>query len=267
MDSSTWYKQTTEKPLFPDLLWSRPENKRTAGKLLIIGGNAQTFAAPAAAYTEAVNAGAGAVRILLPDAVKKVVGNMLENGEFAPCTPSGSFSQKALSEFLEHASWADGIVIAGDLGRNSETGILMENFLRKTNVSVTLTKDAADYALGIPDVILSRPNTVMVLTMAQLQKLGIAARLPQAITFSMDLVRLVESLHEITTTYSMSIVVKHLLNILCAENGRISTTKLATDTETWRIKTASYASVWQLQNPSKPFEAITTAVAEAWGLS
>ena len=31
----------------------------------------------------------------------------------------------------------------------------------------------------------------------------------------------------------------------------------------WRLKVAAYASVWWLQNPSKPLEAITTAVREA----
>ena len=43
-------KQTKAKPFFPDLLWSRPENKFHAGKLLIVGGNAQAALAPAQAY-------------------------------------------------------------------------------------------------------------------------------------------------------------------------------------------------------------------------
>ncbi len=263
METTYWYKQSIEKPLFPELLWSRPENKKTAGKLLIIGGNAQSFAAPAAAYTEAVGSGIGTVRILLPDAVKKIVGNMIENGEFAPCTPSGSFSQKALSEFLEHASWADDILIAGDLGRNSETGILIENFLQKTDSHVTLTKDAVDYALGIPDVILSRRNTLLVLSMAQLQKLGVAAHLPTAITFGMDLVRLVGVLNELTAKYTIAVIVKHLSILICSINGKVSTTNMTDDLEIWRVKTAAYAAVWRLQNPKKPFEAITTAVHQS----
>ena len=42
-----WQRQTSEKPLFADVLWSRPENRNLAGKLLIAGGNLYGFAAPA----------------------------------------------------------------------------------------------------------------------------------------------------------------------------------------------------------------------------
>ncbi|HSX27740.1 MAG TPA: hypothetical protein VLG25_03070, partial [Patescibacteria group bacterium] len=124
MASTYWQKQTKDKPLFPDLLWSRPENRAQAGKLLIIGGNAHGFAAPAEAYGQALEAGIGVVRVLLPDAVKAVAKHALETVDFAPSTPSGSFSKKGLAEFISHASWADGVLIAGDLGRNSETAIL-----------------------------------------------------------------------------------------------------------------------------------------------
>ena len=41
-----WHKQGT-KPLYPDVIWSKPENKQAAGKLLIIGGHAYGFSAPA----------------------------------------------------------------------------------------------------------------------------------------------------------------------------------------------------------------------------
>src|SRR6185369_8603868 len=132
MDRDYWLRQEAGKPLFPELEWSRPENRSQAGKLLIIGGNLHGFAAPAEAYAEATKAGIGTARVLLPDAVQKIVGRFLENGEFAPSTPSGSFSQKALNEWLIHSSWADGVLLAGDLGRNSETAIVLEKFLGKS---------------------------------------------------------------------------------------------------------------------------------------
>src|SRR3982750_2547854 len=119
MDRTYWHKQTAEKPLFPDMLWSRPENKRQAGKLLVVGGNVHGFAAAATAYAEAGKAGIGTARVLLPDSLQKTVGRVLEAGEYAPSTPSGSFSQRALAELLEMASWADGTLLAGDFGRNS----------------------------------------------------------------------------------------------------------------------------------------------------
>lgn len=260
MKPEYWLTQTKDKPLFPELEWSRPENRAFAGKLLIIGGNAHGFAAPAEAYAVATKAGIGTARVLLPDAVRKIVGHFLENGEFAPSTPSGSFSQRALTELLVHSNWADAVLFAGDLGRNSETAILMEKFLAKSSLAATLTKDAVDYATSAPHAVLARPNTLLVLSLSQLQRLGIAAKFTRPITFSMDLLHLAEWLHEFTSQHQPYIVVKHQNHLLAAVEGRVSSTTLATEKPIWRVETAAHASVWWLQNPSKPFEALTTAL-------
>lgn len=258
-----WYKQTGDKPLFPDLLWSRPENRQFAGKLLIIGGNLHGFAAPAGSYQTATRAGIGVARVLLPESLQKTVGSAFEAGEYAPCTPSGSFGQKALSEFLQLSQWADGVLVGGDLGRNSETAILLEKFAEKYDGQLTITKDAADYFTSTPQKVMYRPNTLFVVSLAQLQKLASSAGFTRAFIFSMDLLRLVETLREFTNSYSTSIIVKHLDTLLVATGGRVSTTRLPEDKETWRVETATHAAVWWLQNPSNPFEALTTAVYES----
>src|SRR4051812_45465462 len=126
-----WQKQAATEPLFSDLLWSRPENRAHAGKLLIVGGNAQGLAAPAAAYSAATEAGIGTARVLLPDSLQKTVGRVFEAGEYAPSTPSGSFSRNALAELLAMSNWADGVLLAGDFGRNSETAIMLEQLVAK----------------------------------------------------------------------------------------------------------------------------------------
>lgn len=253
-----WHKQT-EEPLFPDLLWSQPENKQQAGKLLIIGGNLHGFAAPAEAYQAAVKAGIGVAKVLLPDALKKVVGPIIENGEYAPSTPSGSFSQKALGEFLEFSGWADGVLLAGDLGRNSETAILIEKCLAKIPHQITLTKDAADYAINTPLTIAKRDKTCLVISVEQLQRFAKNILPAQPIKFSMDLLQLVEVLHEITSHWSGSIVTQHSQTIFVAHGGQVSTTPLTSKQDIWRVQTATYCAVWWLQNPAKPFEALTTA--------
>lgn len=260
MDKLYWHKQTVDKPLFPDLLWSRPENRMHAGKLLVIGGNAQGFAAAAEAFNESGRAGVGVTRVLLPDVLQKTVGKVFAAGEYAPSTPSGSFAQKALAELLVCSSWADGVLLAGELGRNSETAILLEKFASKYTGQLTITKDAADYFVNIPESVLARPETTLVISLAQLQKLGNAAHFPTAFTFGMDLLHLVDALHDFTTRYSCNIVVKHLDNIFVAANGQVSTTKLQHDKEIWRVTTAAHTATWWLQNPSKTFEALTTGV-------
>jgi NAD(P)H-hydrate repair Nnr-like enzyme with NAD(P)H-hydrate dehydratase domain len=258
---SYWHKQGGE-PLFTDLLWSRPENKQQAGKLLIIGGNAHGFAAPAQAYQAAEAAGVGSARVILPDALQKTVGTFLENAFFVPSTPSGSFARQALGELLDQAGWADAVLLAGELGRNSETAILLEAFVEKTAMPLVITRDAVDYFASIPLKLLARPHTTVVLSIAQLQKLCQNAKFPQVITFGMDLIKLVNALHQLTTQYPANIIVKHLQNILVASRGQVSTTRLQNDQEVWRVQTAATACVWQLQNPTKPFQALTTAVSE-----
>jgi ADP-dependent NAD(P)H-hydrate dehydratase / NAD(P)H-hydrate epimerase len=260
MHQEYWQRQGAQKPLFPDLLWSRPEQRSQAGKLLVIGGNLHAFAAPAEAFGEAEKAGAGTVRVILPDAAKKIVGRVMEHVEYAPSTPSGSFSQKALAELLDLSMWADGVLIAGDLGRNSETAILLESFTSKYKGQLTLAKDAVDYVTSSPQMIADRQNTLLVLSFAQLQKLAAALEFDRPFTFDMDLLRLVDTLHELTKKFRTYIVVKHLDQILCAVDGKIVSTRLVEDSEIWRVKTASHAAAWWMQNPSKPLEALTTGI-------
>lgn len=234
--------------------------KSQAGKLLIIGGNAHGFAAAAESYAEAVKAGAGSVRVLLPDVLRKTVGKVFEAGEFVPSTPSGSFSMKALAEIIDSAAWADSVILAGDFGHNSETAILLENFLTKSTAPVTLAQDGLAYFTKTPLSILERPNTLLAAEFTQLQKLATTVRFPKAFTSDMDLLRLVDQLHEFSLAYPAFIVVRHLNNDFVAVSGRLSTTNTKEEFSSWSITAATHACVWLMQNPAKPFEAITSAL-------
>ncbi len=255
-----WHKQTKEHPLFEALLWSRPEQTAQAGKLLIVGGNDHAFAAPAEAYAQAAKAGIGVSRVLLPDSLQKIVGRILEHGEYAPSTPSGSFARKALASLLELSAWSDATLLAGDFGRNSETAILLEQFVATYTGSLTITKDGLDYFTHLPAAILNREHTLLVTSFAQLQKLATNIRFEKAFTFEMDFLRLVETLHEFSSRYKAAIIVKHLESVVVTYGGQVSSTKLSSDMPVWRVKTAAHAAVWQLQNPSKIFAALTTSI-------
>lgn len=262
MDRTYWQRQDPSQPLFANMLWSRPENRLQAGKLLIVGGNLHGFAAPGLAYVEAGKAGIGTTRVLLPDALRKLVGGFIENGEFAPSTPSGSFARQALDGWLEHAAWADAVLLAGDFGRNSETSIVLESFLRHASLPVVLTKDALDYALAMPTPLLDRPATVAVASVAQVQKLAQQVRSTTPVTYGMDLLHMIDALHQLTTQRPGIIITKHLGIFVAAVNGQIITTKPVADPAVWRVATAAHAAVWWLQNPRKPLEALATAVYE-----
>ncbi len=255
-----WLKQTIDGPLFEDILWSRPENKRSAGKLLVIGGSTFGLGAPAEAYNESVKAGAGSVRVLLPESVKKTAGQLLETVSYAPATSSGGFNRKAVTQWLEEALWADAVLVAGDIGRNSETAIALEQFAKDYSGPMCLAKDALDIFTAKPQNILDRPNTMLVLSFAQLQKIASSAGF--LVTFDMDLVRLIEQLHNFSLKYPFIIVTKHLDQIIVSSRGKVSTTKLKTKLPVWRVKTAAHTVVWWLQNSNKPFEATTSSLVE-----
>lgn len=257
MTTTYWHKQGSE-PLFPKLVWSRPENKQQAGKLLIIGGNLHGFAAPAEAYNAAIEARIGVAKVLLPNALQKTVGMLIDNGEFASSTPNGSFSKQALAEWLDYSSWADGVLLAGEVGRNSETAILLETYLNTYKGLVTLSRDVVDYVYTSPEIVLNRLQTLLVLSLSQLQKLVKAVNWPQAVTFSMDVLQLVELLHDFSKKYPVFLITEHQGFLIVAINGQISTTK--TDQDIWRTQTAAKATVWWLQNPNNSFQAITTAI-------
>jgi ADP-dependent NAD(P)H-hydrate dehydratase / NAD(P)H-hydrate epimerase len=259
MNPDYWLKQT-DKPLFPQLEWSRPETRTQAGKLLIIGGNKFGFAAPAESYNVAQKAGAGTIRVLLPESLRRSVGKLFPEAEFAPSTISGSFASRSLSELVGASMWADGVLFPGDLSRNSETTVLLESYLGKYQHQVTLTKDVADLLCQQPISILHRAETLLVLALGQLQKLGVEAHFPRAFTSTTGMVQLIDNLHEFTKRFAPYIITKYHDHYIAAVNGHISTTKIKHEKAVWRLQTAATASVWWLQNPEKPFEALTTAL-------
>lgn len=259
MDRTYWHKQESEKPLFPDLQWSRPETKRARGKLLVTGGNSQGFTAPARAYSEALASGVGTARVLLPQHVQKLLPKSFSDMEFVPSTPSGSFARQALAELLAGAHWANGVLLAGDFGRNSETAILLEQFVQKYQGQLTLTQDSIPYFFEQSPAVLDRKNTLIVPTFSQLQKLATGAGITTAFTSTMDLLHFIDALHVFTQTHNIALVTQHLETIFIAVNGQVSTTKSSARDG---VTLAAHAAVWWLQHPTKPFDALTSSLID-----
>jgi hypothetical protein len=260
MSDDYWQRQTDEAPLYPDILWSRPETKHGAGRLLIVGGNSFGFAAPGTAYSAAVQAGIGTARVLLPEALRPVVGSHLLEADFAPDNPSGSFAKQALEPLLSHAHWAEAVLLAGDLGRNSETAVTLEQFTKKYNGLLAVTKDATDYFLKTPQDVLDRPDTLLVVSIEQLQKLAAAAHYEEPLLFSMGASLLAAWLHGFTARHPAHIILCHDHHYFVASTGRVASQRVADDEKIWRVKTAARAAVLWLQNTRKPFEAIVTSL-------
>lgn len=259
MTTSFWHKQG-DQPLFNELLWDKPENKLHAGKLLIIGGNLHSLIAPATAYRVALNAGVGVCKVLLPDSLKKIVGNHIESAEFAPSNKSGSFSSQSLADWLDNSTWADGVLLAGDFGHNSETTVVLEKFISKYTGQTTISGDALDAFLQNPEKLAKRQLLTLILNFSQLQKLTKALKLPFAFTSSLPIASVVENLHTLNLAFPLNLILLHENVYFVMSDGQISTTKTTQSNPAFLTETATKASVWSLQNPTKTFQALTTSV-------
>jgi len=260
MDLSYWKRQTTDAPLFPDIEWSKPEQKSQAGKLGIIGGNKLGFAGVAEAYSTALQTGAGHIRVLLPDALKKAIPTAITDAVFAPTNPSGSLSQEAISEMNAVGEWANSVLLIGDAGRSGETAVLYEQFIQKYTGQLVVTRDAIDLVKNSAELLVERPNTVLIASFAQLQKIFQAIYYPKVLTFSMQLTNLVEAVHKFTITYPVTIVVLHKDTLVIASNGQVTSQVWNNPMLIWRGSVAAKAAAYWLWTPGKPLEAITSSI-------
>ena len=255
-----WRKQSPDKPLFPDIEWSKPEQRSLAGKLGIIGGNKLGFAGVANGYTAALDAGVGEVRVLLPDVLRKTVPATITDTLFGATNPSGSLAKDASIEMQTLGSWAQGILMIGDAGRNSETAIVYEDFLQDYHGQLTITRDAIDLIKNSAQAIVERENTLLVIAFAQLQKIFQSVYYPKMLTFSMQLSSLVEALHKFTITYPVSIMVLHKEYLVVASGGEVTTTQWENPMAIWRGSVASKAAAYWLWNPQSPLKAFTASI-------
>jgi len=260
MDFDYWLKQTPEKPLYPDIEWQKPEQKALAGKLLIVGGNAHGFAAVAQAYQDAVQAGIGECRVVLPDALKKNIDATIDC-VFVPTNQSGGITKDSINQLKAAAAWADGLLLIGDAGRNSETAIVYEQLLNAFPDKPTfITRDSFDLLKGLWPSLIARKNTSLIITLAQLQKLFQAVYYPKTILFSMQLANLAETLHKFTITYDCTMVVFHQNQLVVAQAARVTSTPWDQPMLIWRGSVAAKAATYCIHHPSNTAAAISASL-------
>lgn len=262
MDISYWQKQTASKPLFPEIEWSKPEQRSQAGKLGIVGGNKLGFAGVAEAYSHTLGVGVGEVRVLLPDVLKRTIPTTITDTVYGATTPSGSLASDALIELKALGAWSSGILLIGDAGRNSETAIVYEKFIASYDGPLTVTRDAVDLIKNSPKLLIERPNTLIVASFAQTQKLFQGVYYPKMLAFSMQLLQLVEALHKFTVTYPCTIATLHRDTLILAYGGQVVTQEFNEPMRIWRGEIASRMASYWLWNSAKPLEALATAIVK-----
>lgn len=254
-DYDYWEKQGL-RPLFPEVDLEQPEQRRLAGKILIIGGNKNAFFTVANAMNVANKIGAGEVRVLMPSSVKGQVPVTPEVYFAEAEKSSGAFGKAAVEEMLIQADWADVVVLIGDVGKNAETTVALSEFLRNCEKPVIVTRDAVDAVT--PEVadwsMLREAETSLLLTMPQLQKFLRTLYYPKVVTLSMPTNQLIEALHKFTLSYQMTLMTFHNEQIIIAQNGNVVTQALSdvewTQLTLWNGALAVQTALIDLWNPT-----------------
>ena len=179
---------------------------------------------------------------------------------FVPSNPSGGLAHDALPGMMELGSWSNAVLLIGDAGRNSETAILYENFIHSYDGPLTLTRDAIDLIRSDSQQLVERPNTLIVASFAQVQKLFSSVYYPKILTFSMHLQGLVEALHKFTLTYPVAITVLHKDHLLVAADGEVTSTSWQNPMAIWRGQTATKATVYWLWHPHNLLAGVTASL-------
>lgn len=254
MNDYDYWKKQGLVPLFKEVDTEEPEQRRFAGKLLVIGGNKGAFFAVANALKVAHEMGVGEVRALMPSSLKNQVPSTPEV-YFAEAEASGAFGKKAVNEMLIQSEWADVVVLIGDTGKNAETSVAFAELMKRCEKPIFLTRDAVDAA--IPDVMnwgtLREVETNLLLTVPQLQKMLRTLYYPKVITLSMPTNQLIETLHKFTISYpKICLTTFHNSQLIVAQNGEVVTEELGdtnwTQITLWGGALAVYMAVLRVWN-------------------
>ena len=254
-----WQKQQPDQPLFPEIEWNKPERRDQAGRLGIVGGSGLGFVSVAESWQTASNAGAGEIRTLLPDVLRKTVPPAMTNATFGASNNAGGLGGDAKSELMALDSWSDCLLFIGDAGKNSQTAILYEELLAKTETHCVVTRDAVDLLQNSYPAIVNNSRITLVLSFAQLQRLFKNLYYPKMLVFSMQLTQLVETLHKFTLSYPLSIVTFHADTLIIARGGDVITQSWTDPMRIWRGTTATKMACYLLWTPESPLKALASS--------
>lgn len=251
------YTLQSDKPLFPDLLWSRPTLRSRGGRLLIVGGHKHEFSLVQAIYQVAEASGIGEVQAALPDTLQRLVGGG-DFGHFLPATVAGSLGRAALGELIHLAHDYDGIIIGANLTNNSETGIMIESLISQSEQPVVITEETINTLKFNPDLITGNPKALAVTTMNGLFALANHHHMPLAIKPNSGLMGKLEIIQQLVDISECSYVIfDH--EVIVAAGGEMSVTQLPVGLSEQPGVMIGLASTFWLQQRSRPFEALTTA--------
>lgn len=250
------FERQADEPLFANVLWNRPVSAHAAGRLLVVGAHTNGLATLQSVYQIAEAAGIGSLTLLVPETLRSMLGAVPEIN-FAPATVAGSLAKASLGQMIELASYADAVLVGPDLSNNSETAILIESFIGHYDRPLILTDDALEVITQSPDLVRSRPNTLIVLTMQQLFKLAGKLGVPLQIKPDGGITNKIEILTDFWSALRVDLALVGP-EVIVKTAERVSVTALSNQPATLLPAAYGVLSVFYTQNPKAHYEGLTT---------
>lgn len=263
MREEYWKIQKPDQTLYEDILWNKPVRKDQTNTIGIIGGSKSGFMAVNLAYSICQKTVISDIKILVPDVLRKIIPSNIPDIVFVDSTPQGAIAKKAEPDIFAFCALTKTILLIGDSGFSSETGMLFQNLIFNESFKdkhFVITRDTIDLLLSDITKLLERENTTLVVTMSQLQKIFTKSYYPKIITFSMQLNVLVEILHKFTITYPINIVTIHRDTFIVASNGEVVTEEKANQMKLITGELAAKVTSFLSWNESNELKALATAL-------
>jgi NAD(P)H-hydrate repair Nnr-like enzyme with NAD(P)H-hydrate dehydratase domain len=251
-----WLTQTTTEPLFGDVWWSRPEHKRQAGSIVIIGGHTGSAAQLSTVFSAATDAGIGEVKLATPRSLKPLLQTVPE-AHFLPNTSSGTLSETSETDLIAFVRWSNGLALV-DPGENSETSLLLSRLLSKESLPALITESALPVIAQDLSQLKDRPNTVMSSSVSGIQQLLKAAQSDQAVRHDMGVRPYTLALKQLTTDSPLFVISMIDEKIIVAHGGEAIVTPASDATDLTALSVFGF--VWMIQQPQTPLESVATGV-------
>jgi hydroxyethylthiazole kinase-like uncharacterized protein yjeF len=128
-------------------------HKRSVGKVLVVAGSVSMAGAVVLTATGALRAGAGLVRMAVPDCIGGLVGPQVIEALTArlPDTANGAFSFEGVGKVLELAAQMQVVALGPGIGKDTETMNFVTEVLGEVEQPVVLDADALSAFQGHPE--------------------------------------------------------------------------------------------------------------------
>lgn len=246
-------EKQSDKPLYEDILWSRPV--RRTGRILLAGGHRDGFAELQKLYQGFEDAQVAECRLALPDKLSKLVGS-LEGISLLASNPSGSIARDALAELVHLANESDLVSLGPDLSNNSETTLVMQRLITETRASVLIPPQSTEQLLPEAGEWKEKENLLLCVNHKQLYKLATKLAVDTTIPLSPTADLIAEIAQKVSETFAPSLILLMPDSIIVAVNGKSSIAKA--QTSNLGEITGLLGTFW-LQSSTKRYEALTTA--------